>query len=145
MVGKDWVIDEALVKAVGRGMNYGWSFEDKRRTHHGMGKFDSTSYPNDGDLLGVSVIQPSATAHNLLQDDYSQNARFVLRYCEADGSVSAAANPNGSVANVAGLRNARGNVMGLMPHPEHAVEAALGGTDGLAILGSLADALGAAS
>ena len=51
------------------------------------------------------------------------------------------ANPNGSAANIAGVRNPRGNVMGLMPHPEHAVEPAIGGTDGLVLLGSLADAL----
>lgn len=67
--------------------------------------------------------------------------QIVLRYCEADGSVTAAANPNGSIGNVAGVRNAAGNVMGLMPHPEHAVEAEFGGTDGVAILGSFADAL----
>jgi phosphoribosylformylglycinamidine synthase len=63
-----------------------------------------------------------------------------LRYCDARGEVVAAANPNGSLANIAGVRNARGNVCGLMPHPEHAVEAALGGEDGLVILGSLVDA-----
>jgi phosphoribosylformylglycinamidine synthase len=67
--------------------------------------------------------------------------QIMLRYCEADGSVTAAANPNGSAANIAGVRNARGNVMGLMPHPEHAVEPAIGGTDGLVLLGSLVDAV----
>jgi phosphoribosylformylglycinamidine synthase len=51
-------------------------------------------------------------------------------------------NPNGSLRNIAGLCNERGNVLGMMPHPEHAVETAIGGTDGLAILGSLVDALG---
>jgi phosphoribosylformylglycinamidine synthase len=65
----------------------------------------------------------------------------VLRYCNASGAPTEAANPNGSVANVAGVRSERGNVMGLMPHPEHAVEAAIGGVDGLAILGSLVDAV----
>jgi phosphoribosylformylglycinamidine synthase len=65
----------------------------------------------------------------------------VLRYCDASGAPTEAANPNGSVANVAGVRSERGNVMGLMPHPEHAVEAAIGGVDGLAILGSLVDAV----
>jgi phosphoribosylformylglycinamidine synthase len=68
----------------------------------------------------------------------------VLRYCDADGAVTPAANPNGSLAGVAGVRNAAGNVMGLMPHPEHAVEALTGGTDGLVILGSLLDAVGGA-
>ena len=72
------------------------------------------------------------------------SGQVVLRYCEADGAVTAAANPNGSVGNVAGVRNAGGNVMGLMPHPEHAVEELTGGTDGLLILGSLVDAARAA-
>jgi phosphoribosylformylglycinamidine synthase I len=66
--------------------------------------------------------------------------QIALRYCDVDGRVNAAANPNGSVSNVAGVRNARGNVLGLMPHPEHAVEEALGGCDGRVLLGSLVDA-----
>ena len=65
----------------------------------------------------------------------------MLRYCEPDGRVTAAANPNGAAANIAGVRNERGNVIGLMPHPEHAVEPAIGGTDGLVLLGSLVDAV----
>jgi phosphoribosylformylglycinamidine synthase len=65
--------------------------------------------------------------------------RVLLRYCDARGEASPEANPNGALANVAGICNARGNVFGLMPHPEHAVEAALGGEDGRAILGSLVD------
>ena len=49
-------------------------------------------------------------------------------------------NPNGAVADVAGVANAAGNVFGLMPHPEHAVDPLLGSTDGALILGSLVDA-----
>ena len=56
--------------------------------------------------------------------------QVVLRYLD---------NPNGAVADVAGITNERGNVFGLMPHPEHAVEPAFGGTDGAKILGSLVD------
>jgi phosphoribosylformylglycinamidine synthase len=68
--------------------------------------------------------------------------QIVLRYCDATGGVTPAANPNGSVGNVAGVRNEAGNVMGLMPHPEHASEEGLpGGCDGLVILGSLVDFL----
>ncbi len=66
---------------------------------------------------------------------------MALRYCEADGSIHAAANPNGSRNGIAGVANEAGNVLGLMPHPEHAVEPALGGADGLVILGSLVDAI----
>ncbi|MFN2469017.1 MAG: phosphoribosylformylglycinamidine synthase subunit PurQ [Gaiellaceae bacterium] len=57
--------------------------------------------------------------------------RILLRY---DGG-----NPNGSVADVAGVLDSAGNVMGLMPHPEHAVDALLGSTDGALLLGSLVD------
>ncbi|NNL87133.1 MAG: phosphoribosylformylglycinamidine synthase I, partial [Myxococcales bacterium] len=69
------------------------------------------------------------------------NGQVLLRYCDAEGQASEAANPNGSVANIAGVTNRPGNVLGLMPHPEHAVEPLLGGTDGLAILGSVVDAV----
>lgn len=89
-VGKDWLIDEDLVKYPGKAMNYGWPQEDPKRTRHSMGKLAGslggiTGYPTDGDLLGVSVIQPSATAHDPSHVDYSQNARFVLWFCIVDG------------------------------------------------------------
>ena len=58
----------------------------------------------------------------------------VLRYAEGE-------NPNGSLDGVAGVVNAAGNVLGLMPHPEHAVRALLGSTDGALILGSMLDAV----
>ncbi len=74
-----------------------------------------------------------------LLDDLDRRGQIALRYVDAAGAVTAAANPNGSLANIAGVTNARGNVMGLMPHPEHAVESGVGGEDGCAILGSLAD------
>ena len=70
------------------------------------------------------------------------DGRILLRYCDATGATTPEANPNGSVGHVAGVRNAAGNVMGLMPHPEHASEEGLpGGCDGLVILGSLLDFL----
>ena len=68
------------------------------------------------------------------------NRQVVLRYCEPDGTVSEAANPNGSLGNVAGIVNRAGNVFGLMPHPEHAAEPALGGTDGARILRAMIEA-----
>jgi phosphoribosylformylglycinamidine synthase len=60
------------------------------------------------------------------------NRQIVLRY---DGE-----NPNGSVADIAGVTNEWGNVMGLMPHPEHAVDPLLGVSDGALILSGLVDA-----
>jgi phosphoribosylformylglycinamidine synthase len=59
--------------------------------------------------------------------------QIVLRYAAGE-------NPNGAIADVAGVVNEHGNVFGLMPHPEHAVDALLGSVDGAAVLGSLVDA-----
>ena len=58
------------------------------------------------------------------------NAQVIFRYCTADGKVTPDANPNGSLDNIAGIMNADGNVLGMMPHPERALEPAHGGTDG---------------
>jgi len=56
--------------------------------------------------------------------------QIVLRYCSAEGDVTPEANPNGSTGNIAGICNKKGNVLGMMPHPERAVEEKLGSTDG---------------
>jgi phosphoribosylformylglycinamidine synthase I len=67
--------------------------------------------------------------------------QIVFRYSTAEGREEAAANPNGSLANIAGISNREGNVVGLMPHPERAVEAALGSADGLVIFRSMVESL----
>ncbi len=67
--------------------------------------------------------------------------QVFARYCAPDGSADPAANPNGSVDGIAGVTNPSGNVIGLMPHPEHAVDPLLGSTDGRLVL---ARAFGAA-
>jgi phosphoribosylformylglycinamidine synthase I len=66
-----------------------------------------------------------------------QNGQIVFRYTEADGSVTDRANPNGSAWNIAGIRSAGGNVVGLMPHPERAAEDELPSHDGLPLLRAL--------
>jgi len=60
--------------------------------------------------------------------------QILLRYCDAEGRVTAEANPNGSSHNIAGIRNRAGNVLGMMPHPERACEPEMGGLDGKGIL-----------
>lgn len=62
--------------------------------------------------------------------------RVVLRYCTMQGREDALANPNGSRGHIAGISNAGGNVVGMMPHPERCCSALLGGSDGRWILGS---------
>ena len=57
------------------------------------------------------------------------NAQVIFRYCTADGKVTPDANPNGSLDNIAGIMNADGNVLGMMPHPERSAEAILGNED----------------
>jgi phosphoribosylformylglycinamidine synthase len=73
--------------------------------------------------------------------DLERHHQIVFRYTTPDGREDAAANPNGSLANIAGVCNRERNVLGLMPHPERAVEAALGSADGLVILRSLIESL----
>lgn len=65
------------------------------------------------------------------------NAQIIFRYCDQEGNVTESANPNGSLDNIAGIRNPEGNVLGLMPHPERCVENALNNTDGMFIFASL--------
>ena len=63
--------------------------------------------------------------------------RVVLRYCDPQGRITSEANPNGSYGNIAGIVNREGNVLGMMPHPERACEALLGGVDGARLFHSL--------
>jgi phosphoribosylformylglycinamidine synthase len=69
------------------------------------------------------------------------NGQIVFRYCDADGKVTPDANPNGSIDHIAGIRNARGNVLGMMPHPERCAEAMLGNEDGRLIFQSMIEFL----
>jgi phosphoribosylformylglycinamidine synthase len=73
--------------------------------------------------------------------DLKHNDQIVFRYCAPDGRLDPAANPNGSLDAIAGICNRERNVMGMMPHPERAAEAALGSTDGLVVLHSLVQSL----
>ena len=69
------------------------------------------------------------------------NAQVIFRYCAPDGSVTPEASPNGSLDNIAGIRNAAGNVLGLMPHPERCAESVLGNDDGRLILASMVEGM----
>jgi len=73
--------------------------------------------------------------------DLRRHDQIVFRYCAPDGRLDPAANPNGSLEAIAGICSRERNVMGLMPHPERAVEAALGSTDGLVVFRSLIETL----
>ncbi len=72
-----------------------------------------------------------------------RDRRVVFRYCSPAGEVTTASNPNGSLANVAGVLNAGRNVLGMMPHPDRSSEELLGSADGFGIFQSLVQALSA--
>lgn len=69
--------------------------------------------------------------------ELEDNNQIVFRYCNAIGNVNQETNPNGSLNNIAGICNKRGNIIGMMPHPERAAEGILGGTDGKALFEGL--------
>ena len=97
-----------------------------------------------GDLADAEVIRLPIShgegryvADPATLDALEATGRVVLRYVDADGATTTAANPNGSERAIAGIVNQAGNVLGLMPHPERAAEAEVGGTDGLRLFRSL--------
>jgi len=71
------------------------------------------------------------------------NGQVAFRYCDAEGRTTDEANPNGSMANIAGIFNEKRTVLGLMPHPERLVDPLLGGTDGKPMFDGLVEALAA--
>lgn len=71
-----------------------------------------------------------------------KNGQIVFRYCSPDGYFNKESNPNGALANIAGIINREGNVLGMMPHPERSSEAELGSEDGFLILRSILKWLG---
>ncbi|MFQ5860849.1 MAG: phosphoribosylformylglycinamidine synthase subunit PurQ [Dehalococcoidia bacterium] len=73
--------------------------------------------------------------------ELEERGQVVFRYATPQGQVTPEANPNGSTANIAGIVNREGNVLGMMPHPERCVEPLLGGTDGRLLFQSLTSAL----
>jgi phosphoribosylformylglycinamidine synthase len=93
----------------------------------------------DGDVIRLPISHGEGryVADAATLDALERDGRVVLRYADAAGHVTPDANPNGSDRGIAGIVNERGNVLGLMPHPERAAEDEVGGTDGLRLFRSL--------
>ncbi len=94
---------------------------------------------NVGQILRVPIAHGEGCyfADEATLDTLEQDGRVAFRYCDASGAVTPAANPNGSLRNIAGILNEQGNVLGLMPHPERACETRLGSGDGHLVFASL--------
>lgn len=93
----------------------------------------------DGQVLRIPISHGEgryyADASTLA--DLEAQGRVVFRYCTPSGAITPEANPNGSLHNIAGIINAQGNVLGMMPHPERCCEDLLGGTDGRSLFASI--------
>ena len=85
-----------------------------------------------GEILSVPISHGEGNyqADDKTLIELEENQRIAFRYCSENGEVNAATNPNGSANNIAGIVNEAGNILGMMPHPERAGEAIVGGTDG---------------
>lgn len=96
-----------------------------------------------GQVLRIPVAHHDGnyTADNETLEQLESEGLIAFRYCQADGTVDTSANPNGSCNNIAGIVNARGNVLGLMPHPERSADPLLGGEDGRPMFDGLVRAL----
>ncbi len=106
----------------------------------------STMFTHDyapGQILRIPIAHNEGNyfADDATLRDLKENGRIVFRYCGSEGDVEDRFNPNGSRDNIAGILNERGNVLGMMPHPERLAEPQLGGTDGRAMFDGLLAAL----
>ena len=98
--------------------------------------FTTACHPNRVLRIPIAHGEGNYYADAQVIDRLERNRQVIFRYTTAAGDVTEAANPNGSVNNIAGLCNESRNVVGLMPHPERACEAALGSQDGLVLFES---------
>ena len=95
---------------------------------------------SEGEILRIPVahFEGNYTAEPEVLRRIGEEGMALFRYCDSDGRVTDEANPNGSAGNIAGLLSEKGNVLGMMPHPERASESILGSEDGLRIFRSAA-------
>lgn len=98
-----------------------------------------------GEVLKIPIAHGEGNYYHFDDDirKLEDAGQVVFRYVDSSGQVTAEANPNGSRNNIAGIRNAEGNILGMMPHPERAVENILGSVGGLKVFQSLRSACGA--
>jgi phosphoribosylformylglycinamidine synthase subunit PurQ / glutaminase len=92
-----------------------------------------------GQILKVPIAHGEGNyfADDALLDELERNRQVIFRYCDDEGRLTAAANPNGSARGIAGICNAARNVLGMMPHPERCSEELLGNADGLGVFKSI--------
>src|SRR6266850_694145 len=102
-----------------------------------------TNAAGNGQILKIPIAHSDGNYNcdDATLAELEKNRQVIFRYTTPDGSDDNAGNPNGAMQNIAGVCNRGRNVAGLMPHPERAVESALGSNDGLVIFRSMVEAL----
>jgi phosphoribosylformylglycinamidine synthase len=92
-----------------------------------------------GRPLKIPIAHGDGNYYNFQSDleELRRNGQVIFTYAASDNQVTKSANPNGSLMNIAGIANREGNVLGMMPHPERAVEKLLGSDDGVLVFNSL--------
>ncbi len=98
-----------------------------------------------GEILKIPIAHGEGNYYHFDDDIHTLEDRgqVVFRYVDRQGNMVPKANPNGSLNNIAGIINEEGNVLGMMPHPERAVEQVLGSVDGLKVFASVRASLAA--
>ena len=98
-----------------------------------------TKLYSKGDVIRMPIAHGEGRflCDGVTLQELKENDQIAFKYCSPGGEISEGANPNGSVENIAGVCNKEGNVFGIMPHPERASEALLGGEDGKKIFESM--------
>ena len=104
---------------------------------------DFCRYYRTGDVIRFPIAHAEGNffADPRTLQEIEDNGQVAFRYCDAEGQVNDASNPNGALGNIAGIYNSKRNVLGLMPHPERLAETLLGGADGKLMFDSLVEAL----
>jgi phosphoribosylformylglycinamidine synthase len=102
-----------------------------------------TSQYHVGQVIRIPIAHGDGryTADADVIERLESDGHVMFRYTDAGGNVTEEANPNGSQRNIAGIVNRGGNVLGMMPHPERALETALGSTDGTALFASIVESM----
>lgn len=87
---------------------------------------------DDGEALKVPIAHGEGRYHadEATLNGLEANGQVIFRYCNENGTIDTAANPNGAIRNIAGIRNKQNNVFGMMPHPERATSEAMSNLDG---------------
>jgi phosphoribosylformylglycinamidine synthase subunit PurQ / glutaminase len=112
------------------------------RVENAETRFSNQYAPGQILRLPIAHGEGRYVADDATLDRLEQNGQVVFRYVNAAGDVDPSSDPNGSTRGIAGIVNERGNVLGLMPHPERAAESIVGSADGVALFESVLSHVG---